>query len=122
MKKQIMVLFMIIAICSIMTGCIYHHIKSPFVLNKGTNYQLTTDDFKIIGSVEEKGTIRNILFLFQWGGDGFKILEEKAKEMGGDDIINYTFDVENFGIWIIYNSFTWNARGTVIKYRDKAVK
>ena len=42
--------------------------------------------------------------------------------MGGDDIINYTFDVENFGIWIIYNTFTWNARGTVIKYRDKAVK
>lgn len=121
MKKQISAL-LIVSFISVMPGCIYRHTKSPFILNKGTNFQLTTEDFKIIGTVEEEITVRNVLFLFQWGGEGFKILEKKAKDMGGDEIINYSFDVENYGIWYIYNSFTWNARGTVIKYRGKAIK
>jgi hypothetical protein len=104
------------------TSCLYREVKTPLIVNKGTIYQLTTDDFQILGTVEEEGIIKNILFAVSWGGEGFKALEEKAKKMGGDDIINYSFDIEQYGIFIFYNTYTWKARGTVIKYRDKAKK
>ncbi|HOS38140.1 MAG TPA: hypothetical protein PLG31_00300 [Spirochaetota bacterium] len=102
-------------------GCIYHTTKAPLLALKDANYKLTTEDFQILGTVSASGTIRNVLFLVWWGGNGFAALEEKAKAMGGDDIINYTFDVESTGILLlVYNAWTWRARGTVIKYRDSA--
>jgi hypothetical protein len=104
------------------TSCIYRDLKTPLTVNKGTWFQLTTDDFQILGTVEAEGVIKNVLFVASWGGDGFKTLEEKAKKKGGDEIINYSFDIEQYGIFIFYNTYTWKARGTVIKYRDKAIK
>ena len=106
----------------LLTNCIYRDVKTPLIVNKGTLYQLTTEDYQILGKVEAEGVIKNYLFLVSTGGDGFSILEEKSKQMGGDDIMNYTFDIEQYGIFLFYNTYTWKARGVVIKYRDKAKK
>lgn len=114
--------FFILLILTLLHNCLYRDVKTPLIVNKGTIYQLTTEDYQILGNVEAEGIIKNVLFLTSWGGSGFSVLEEKAKKMGGDDIMNYSFDIEQYGIFIFYNTYTWKARGTVIKYRDKAKK
>ena len=103
-------------------NCLYRDVKAPMTLNKATIYQLTTDDYQILGKVEAEGVIKDYVFLVSMVGNGFSILEEKAKKMGADDIMNYTFDIEQYGIFIFYNTYTWKARGVAIKYRDKATK
>jgi hypothetical protein len=107
-------LFFVITI----TGCIQYTI--PGDTNRLSNYILTTDDFKIVGVVEAEGETRSILFL-TWGGNGFSAILKKAKEIGGDDIINYHFDLETTGVQNIIFSQKWTAQATVIKYTDRAI-
>lgn len=121
MKKALVMICLAALITA--PGCIYHSTKAPLVALKDATYKLTTEDFRILGAVSAEGTVKNVLYLVWWGGNGFAALEEKAKAMGGDDIINYTFDIEGTGILLfVYNCWTWRARGTVIKYRDSATK
>jgi len=120
LKNLLLLLFMTITFTA--TGCIYHNFAIPENTNRIANYQLTTDDFKIIGTVRAEGEIHNLFFLFSWGGNGFIEIEKKAISLGGDDIINYTFDTEKTGfLFFVYNSYKWTARATVIKYTDKAI-
>lgn len=118
--KQIILI--ILFTLSALSGCITHNYIVPEKTNRISNYQLTTEDFKIIGVVETEGTIHNLFFLIAWGGDGYIKILDMAREMGGDDIINYTFDSEKTGILLyVYNSCKWVARATVIKYTDRAI-
>jgi hypothetical protein len=118
MKKIICLL----AIFLFLEGCV-HNVKIPGPLNKGTWYQLTSDDFQILGTVEAEGEIKNILFLYTWGGEGASAIADKVKAMGGDDFINFHSDLEGFGVlFFVYNTWKWKARATVIKYRDKVKK
>ncbi len=116
--KQNPYLLLFILFIFTLTGCMQYTI--PKSTNRVSDYQLTTDDFKIIGVVEAEGEIHNILF-FIWGGDGFSIILKKAKEIGGDDIINYHFDMEITGMPGVICSQKWVASATVIRYTDKAI-
>ena len=100
------------------TGCIQYTI--PGDTNRLSNYILTTEDFKIIGVVKAEGETRSIFFL-TWGGNGFSEILKKAKEIGGDDIINYQFDIETTGVKHILFSQKWTAHATVIKYTERAI-
>lgn len=81
---------------------------------------MNSDDYKIIGKVESLGKIRTWFLLFSTGGSGYSELLEKAKAMGGDDVINYVFEISSYGWFlIVYNETNWKAYGTVIKYADK---
>ena len=103
-------------------NCFFRDIRTPLVTNKGTMFQLNSDDFQILGTVEAEGELKSVLFLVAWGGEGFQILEEKAKKMGGDDLMNFSMDFHAWGVFLFYNTAKWKARGTVIKYRDKVKK
>ena len=120
--KCMKLIFVLFSIFLFLNNCLYRDVKTPFALNKGTIYQLTTDDYQILGKVEAEGVIKDYLFMVSIGGNGFTVLEQKAKAMGADDIMNYSFDIEQYGIFIFYNVYTWKARGIAIKYRDKAIK
>ena len=95
----------------------YTNVRAPGPTNGFTTFQLDSGDYQILGPVEAEGTIRNVLLLFSFGGQGFSALKEKALEKGGDDVINVQTDLEVFGLFIFYNEFRWKATGTVIKYR-----
>lgn len=116
--KRTTYLLLFIFFIIIFNGCMQYTI--PRSTNRVSDYQLTTDDFKIIGVVAAEGEIHNILF-FIWGGDGFAIILKKAKDIGGDDIINYHFDIEITGMPGLICSQKWTASATVIKYTDKAI-
>ena len=99
-------------------GC-YNNVRSPGPTNGFTTFQLDSDDYQILGTVEAEGTIYSILGLFNYGGQGFSALRQKALEKGGDDVINVQTDLEVFGVlFFVYNEFRWKATGTVIRYRS----
>ena len=119
--KKFYICIIILAL-SFFTSCIYHQIKGPVKTNQITQHNLSTKDYEIIGVVRAEGTIHNVLFLVSWGGSGYEALDRKAKAMGGDDMINFYYNVEKTGLlFIIYNNLKWYARATVIKYRENAV-
>lgn len=104
-----------------LSNCIYTNVKAPGPVNNTTPFVLTTEDFKILGTVETEGIYKVYLFLVATGGTGYDELYKKAKEKGGDDIINHIFEVEGYSlVTIIYNEGKWKARATVIKYTDRA--
>lgn len=69
--------------------------------------------------MEASGVIKTVLFAVAWGGNGHEEIMKKAKAMGGDAIINYTFNWESYSIvTFVYNVATWRATATVIRYND----
>ena len=53
------------------------------------------------------------------GGKGYQALLKQAQEMGGDAIMDYSFDVEYESIlWFIYAKGKWKATGIAIKYNE----
>ncbi len=122
MKKIIQAIIGIMAVL-VLDSCIYSNVRSPGPMNSAAHFQLDTGDFKILGTVEAEGTIVTIMGLVAYGGDGYSVLYEKAKKLGGDEIMNYAFDLEGYSILtFVYNRGTWKARATAIKYRDKAMQ
>ena len=120
-KRIIQTAVMILAAAGM--NCVYTDVKAPGPVTYITSYRLTTDDFQILGRVEASGEIVTILGLVQFGGNGYAELFQKAKALGGDDIIKYTFNLESWSLLtLVYNKAVWRASATVIKYRDKAIK
>lgn len=113
--------FILLFVIFVFSGCVNFQVPNISMINTNSNYQLTTDDFKIIGIVEAQGTTKCILGLFIFGGNGFSAIHSKAKAMGGDDVIGYTVDIKQAGLFPIYVKQTWQARASVIKFTDKAV-
>lgn len=113
-------LFVIIAFVSL-TSCVYRDVKLPGPVTNITQYTLTTDDYKIVGTVEGEGEITTILGIVMTGGNGYSVLYDKAKQMGADSITNYVFEIHDYSILMfVYNKAKWKAHATAIKYTDKA--
>ena len=102
-----------------LSGCLYSKMRTPGYQHHMTEFKLTTNDFQILGPVEARGSVHNVLFLVSWGGHGFQELIKEAKKLGGDDVINVNVDYESKSLFIVYNNFGWYARGMAIKYRKK---
>jgi len=121
MKNKYIYLTIFISLAFFFSGCLYRDVKAPGPVTNMTWYQLTTDDYKVLGTVEASGEIKTYVWLVSLGGIGYSELYEKGKQMGGDEIMNYVFEFEEYNLlFIIYNNFKWKARATVVKYTDKA--
>ncbi|HNF15682.1 MAG TPA: hypothetical protein PK453_18605, partial [Leptospiraceae bacterium] len=61
-----------------------------------------------------------ILGMVGLGGNGYDILQKKAQQMGGDDIMNFQVDLEGTAVLlIVYDKAKWRARAMAVKYTDK---
>ena len=87
----------VLVLFALLPSC-YNNVRGPGPTNGFTTFQLDSDDYQILGTVEAEGTIYSILGLFNYGGQGFSALREKALQKGGDDVINVQTDLEVFGI------------------------
>ena len=98
-------------------GCIYTKIEQPGPVQISTQHKLTSSDFKILGRVSVTGETKLWFGAVLTGGKGYQALLKKAQEMGGDAIMDYSFDVEYESIlWFIYARAKWKATGIAIKY------
>jgi hypothetical protein len=113
----------LLALVSSLVGCIYTSVKAPGPVNNQTQYLLTTEDYKVLGTVEAEGIYKAYGPFVGLGGKGYEELYAKAKALGGDEIINHVFEVEGYSIFlIVYNEAKWHARATAIQYTEKAKK
>lgn len=102
------------------SSCVYSQAKILGPTNQQTQYILTSEDFKILGPVEAEGEYMAILGMVGLGGNGYDILQKKAQQMGGDDIMNFQVDLEGTAVLlIVYDKAKWRARAMAVKYTDK---
>ncbi len=100
-------------------GCIYTKIEQAGDVQISTQHKLTSSDFKILGRVSATGETKLWFGAVLTGGKGYQALLKKAEEMGGDAIMDYSFDVEYESILMfIYERVKWKATGIAIKYNE----
>jgi len=100
-------------------GCIYTKIEKPGDVQISTQHKLTSSDFKILGRVSVTGETTLWFGAVLTGGKGYQALLKQAQEMGGDAIMDYSFDVEYESILLlIYARAKWKATGIAIKYNE----
>jgi len=116
MKK---VLFLVLTglLALSLVSCIYTKIEEPGPVQVSTQHTLTSKDFKILGRVSVTGETTLWFGAVLTGGKGYQALLKKAQEVGGDAIMDYSFDVEYKSIlWFIYARAKWKATGVAVKY------
>ena len=115
------VLFLVLAglLSLSLVSCIYTKIEEPGPVQVSTQHMVTSKDFKILGRVSVTGETTLWFGAVLTGGKGYQALLKKAQEMGGDAIMDYSFDVEYKSIlWFIYAKGIWKATGIAIKYNE----
>jgi hypothetical protein len=118
-----MALALLVSLPLFFTSCLYRNVRAPGPTNQVTQYNFDTDDFEILGTVESTGKYKTWVWLVSTGGNSYIDLMDKARAMGGDDIIHYRVNVVDYGLlFIIYNSFTYHATATVIKYKPDVLR
>ncbi|MBW0434754.1 LIC11742 family lipoprotein [Leptospira yasudae] len=106
-----------------LSGCIYRDVRVPGMSTNFTQYVLNSEDFQILGTVETEGVYTSWFMLWLTGETGYKELLDKSKALGGDEIINYRFEIEQTSILlIVWNRVKWKATAHAIKYREKIKK
>ncbi|AYR08591.1 hypothetical protein D1609_08965 [Leptospira borgpetersenii serovar Hardjo-bovis] len=104
-------------------GCVYRDVRIPGLSTNFTQYVLNSDDFQILGTVETEGIYTSWLMFWVTGETGYRELLDKSKSLGGDEIINYRFEVEETSILlVVWNRIKWKATAHAIKYREKIKK
>ncbi len=114
MKKKLFLVALVV--CLVLTSCVT---GKTGLFGSGVTTNLAEKEYEILGPVEMKGTITNILGLFQWGGKGYAdfMAEAKALYPETDAVIDIYEDVSASKILLVYNSFTRTYYGTAIKYK-----
>lgn len=102
------------------SGCIYRETRLPGIATNATLYELESDDFKILGTVETEGVFTSWFGLVLTGETGYSELLKKSKKMGGDEIMNYRFEIQSTSILMfVYNKVVWKASAQAIRYTDE---
>lgn len=123
MKKFFIRTFVFVLVGTFFGNCIYTELRSPGLAANMTQYVMTSEDYQILGPVETQGEFVSWFLLVVTGETGYSELLKQAREKGGDDIINYRFEVRQKSILlIVWNRVIWNASAIAIKYKDKIKK
>ncbi|XDD53276.1 hypothetical protein AB3N62_12425 [Leptospira sp. WS4.C2] len=123
MKKYFIRIFILVLVGTVFGNCIYTELRSPGLAANMTQYVMTSEDYQILGPVETQGEFVSWFLVVLTGETGYSELLKQAKEKGGDDIINYRFEVRQKSILlIVWNRVIWNASAIAIKYKDKIKK
>ena len=101
------------------SGCVYMDTTQVGEVETNTQFQLRSDDFKVIERVSVTGETTLWFGLVALGGRGYQALLEKANEVGGDTIMDYSFDYKIKSVlFFIYYNVEWEATGLAVKLSD----
>lgn len=76
-------------------------------------------NFIVLGKVEGRTSMKNVLFLFNFGDTGFQAMKRDALKNypDADDIVNFDIDARQFNILIFFFETEAIIRGVAVKYR-----
>ncbi|WP_040506377.1 LIC11742 family lipoprotein [Leptospira wolbachii] len=122
--KKIFIRTVVLMLAGIVFGnCIYTELRTPGLAANMTQYVMTSEDYQILGPVETQGEFVSWFLVVVTGETGYSELLKQTREKGGDDIINYRFELRQKSILlIVWNRVIWNASAIAIKYKDKIKK
>ncbi|NQU64947.1 MAG: hypothetical protein HQ517_11810 [SAR324 cluster bacterium] len=101
------------------SGCIYLDIEQPGRVKTNTIFQLNSNDFEVLDRVTVTGETTLWFGAVLSGGKGYQSLLAEAKKMGGDEIMNYSFDVQTTSVlFFIYSNVQWKATGFAVKFKN----
>ena len=98
-------------------GTLVGNVTYPNFVQSITRFELTSDDFTIIGPVSAEATSSSVLGMFSSGDNGYQKLFTEAQKIGAHDVINIKVDT-NLKRFMsgIYASSTVKMSGIAIKY------
>lgn len=103
----------------LLSGCAYMHTETPGALQSLTSYELRSNDFKVIAPVRATGETTLWFGAVLTGGKGYQALMDEARKLGGDAIMNYSFDVEQESILLfVYSKVQWKAEALAVRLSD----
>lgn len=109
-----------VALGASLSGCIYMHTEMPGALQSLTSYELRSSDFKVIAPVQATGETTLWFGAVMTGGKGYQALMGEARKLGGDAIMNYSFDVETESVLLfIYSKVRWKAEALAVKLSNE---
>jgi len=107
---------------SSLSGCIYLDVEAPGRVQTDTVFELTSNDFEVLDRVSVTGETTLWFGAVLTGGKGYQALLTEAQKIGGDEIMNYSFDVQTTAVlFFIYNNVQWKATGYAVKFK-KSIK
>jgi hypothetical protein len=118
MKPRIFTAVAILA-GALSSGCVYMHTEAPGALQSLTSYELSSDDFKVIAPVRATGETTLWFGAVMTGGKGYQALMEQARGLGGDAIMNYSFDFEQESVLLfVFTRVKWKAEALAVRLSD----
>lgn len=115
--------FVLVLVGIVFGNCVYTDLRSPGLAANMTQYVMTSEDYQVLGPVETQGEFVSWFLVVFTGETGYSELLKQSREKGGDDIINYRFEVRQKSILLfVWNRVIWNASALAIKYKDKIKK
>ncbi|MCP4755366.1 MAG: hypothetical protein GY866_31260 [Proteobacteria bacterium] len=117
--KRFLLVVLSVGIVASFSGCIYHDVTAPGMVQTGTVFNLSSNDFEVIDRVSAMGETTLWFGMVMTGGEGYQALLAEAQKLGGDEIMNYSFDIEQTGVFMfIYSNVKWKATGLAVKFKD----
>jgi hypothetical protein len=108
---------------SVGNGSLMGAVTYPNQVMGHTQFQITSNDFEIIGSVSATGKSLGILGMIAVGDNGYSQLWDKARKMGADDVINVRVDTRVSSVLggFVFRRASILLSGTAIRWKNKVV-
>lgn len=117
--KRYFLLILCFGLLTTLSGCIYLDVERPGSVKTDTVFQLNSNDFEVLDRVTVTGSTTLWFGAVLTGGKGYQALLAEAKKIGGDEIMNYSFDVQNTSVlFFIYSNVQWKATGFAVKFKN----
>ena len=115
--------FIILGLIPFFSGCVYLNTEMPGKVQSVTQFELKSGDYQVIQRVNASGETTLWFGMVLLGGKGYQALLEEAEAVGGDTIMDYSFDMEQTSVLLfIYSRVKWKATGMAVKFSDSLRK
>ena len=105
------------------SGCVYVNTEMPGKVQSVTQFELKSGDYQVIQRVNASGETTLWFGMVLLGGKGYQALLKEAEAVGGDTIMDYSFDMEQTSVLLfIYSRVKWKATGMAVKLSDSLRK
>ena len=116
---KILPTLIILGLIPFFSGCVYVNTEMPGKVQSVTQFELKSGDYQVIQRVNASGETTLWFGMVLLGGKGYQALLEEAEAVGGDTIMDYSFDMEQTSVLLfIYSRVSWKATGMAVKLSD----
>lgn len=100
-------------------GLIFTDVKYPNILNPNMDYRIVfeREDIELLGLVEAEAQSQSVLSIVSWGDSGYSTLMRRARELGGDGVMNLTIDTQYEHYVLVYTRVTMHLTGQAYRYK-----